>query len=109
MPRKTRKAAAAVTAAPPSIPKELIDQFFTGPMSIEAVHAASMAFKKALIKCAAWGPSCLIAGATRLGRPGPRRPATTAAAPAARWSTPTTAQSAETCRRYIKRRTRKGR
>lgn len=31
-------------------PQELIDQFVNGPMSAEAVHAASMAFKKALIE-----------------------------------------------------------
>ena len=31
-------------------PKELIDQFVNGPMSAEAVNAASMAFKKALIE-----------------------------------------------------------
>src|SRR5512146_2468106 len=49
MPRKTKTAAAAA-AAMPSIPKELIDQFVTGPMSAEAVNAASMAFKKALIE-----------------------------------------------------------
>mgnify|MGYP003584369084 CR=1 FL=1 len=46
--RKTTKAAAA--ARLPSIPKELIDQFVKGPMSAEAVQAASMAFKKALIE-----------------------------------------------------------
>ena len=40
---------AAMTALP-SIPKELIDQFVTGPMSGEAVNAASVAFKKALIE-----------------------------------------------------------
>ena len=34
----------------PSIPKELIDHFVSGPMSAEAVNAASMAFKKALIE-----------------------------------------------------------
>ncbi len=34
----------------PTIPQELIDQFVTGPMSAEAVQAASMAFKKALIE-----------------------------------------------------------
>ena len=45
MPSKTRKAAAA--QALPTIPKELIDQFVNGPMSAEAVNAASMAFKKA--------------------------------------------------------------
>lgn len=49
MPRKTKTAAAAETALPP-IPKEWIDQFVTGPMSAEAVNAASVAFKKALIE-----------------------------------------------------------
>ena len=34
----------------PAIPQELIDQFVTGPMSAEAVQAASMAFKKAPIE-----------------------------------------------------------
>jgi putative transposase len=48
--RKTTKAAAAAAAALPSIPKELIDQFVTGPMSAEAVQSVSMAFKKALIE-----------------------------------------------------------
>ena len=48
--RKTTKAALAAVAAMPSIPKGLIDQFVTGPMSAEAVNAASMAFKKALIE-----------------------------------------------------------
>jgi transposase-like protein len=53
MPSKTKTknaAIAAKTAALPSIPKELIDQFVKGPMSAEAVNAASMAFKKALIE-----------------------------------------------------------
>lgn len=53
MPSKTKlknAAIAAKTAALPTIPKELIDQFVTGPMSAEAVNAASMAFKKALIE-----------------------------------------------------------
>ena len=45
--RKTTKAAEAAAAALPPIPKELIDRFVTGPMSAEAVQAASMAFKKA--------------------------------------------------------------
>ena len=48
MPSKTRKSKAA--QALPTIPKELIDQFVNGPMSAEAVNAASMAFKKALIE-----------------------------------------------------------
>ena len=54
MPRKTKTADPA-TAALPSIPKELIDQFVTGPMSMEAVQTASMAFKKALIERALGG------------------------------------------------------
>jgi transposase-like protein len=48
--RETTKAAMAAAAAMPSIPKELIDQFVTGPMSAEAANAASMAFTKALIE-----------------------------------------------------------
>lgn len=48
--RKTTKAALAAAARMPSIPKELIDQFVTGPMSPEAVQDISMAFKKALIE-----------------------------------------------------------
>jgi putative transposase len=53
MPSKTKSknaAIAAKTAALPTIPKELIDQFVKGPMSADAVNAASMAFKKALIE-----------------------------------------------------------
>ena len=48
--RKMTKAAEAAVAALPLIPEELIDQFVTGPMSAEAVNAASLAFKKALIE-----------------------------------------------------------
>jgi hypothetical protein len=55
MKRKATKAAEAAVAALPPIPKELIDQFVTGPMSAEAVQAASMAFKKALIERALGG------------------------------------------------------
>ncbi|WKB56084.1 IS256 family transposase [Eleftheria terrae] len=46
MPSKKKPPAAAL----PTIPKELVDQFVKGPMSAEAVQAASMAFKKALIE-----------------------------------------------------------
>ncbi|TDF93321.1 IS256 family transposase, partial [Paraburkholderia guartelaensis] len=49
MPRKPKTSPEALTALP-SIPKELIDQFVKGPMTAEAVHAASAAFKKALIE-----------------------------------------------------------
>jgi len=48
MPIKTSKK--KLVAALPSIPKEMIDQFVSGPMSAEAVNAATMAFKKALIE-----------------------------------------------------------
>jgi hypothetical protein len=41
VPRKT-KAATAAAAALPSIPRKLIDQFVSGPMSAEVVDAASM-------------------------------------------------------------------
>ncbi|MFM2112226.1 MAG: hypothetical protein RLZZ271_886 [Pseudomonadota bacterium] len=53
MPSKTKlknAAIAARSAALPKIPAELIDQFVTGPMTGEAVNAASLAFKKALIE-----------------------------------------------------------
>src|SRR5258706_8453112 len=43
-------AIAAKSAALPSIPKELLDQFVSGPMTADAVNAASMAFKKALVE-----------------------------------------------------------
>ena len=48
MPSKTSKKKAVVTL--PAIPKDIIDQFVSGPMTAEAVNAASMAFKKALIE-----------------------------------------------------------
>ena len=48
MPR-TRKTRAS-DAALPVIPSELIDQIVKGPMSADAVNAASKAFKKALIE-----------------------------------------------------------
>ncbi len=48
MPAKKKAAKAA--AALPQIPKELIDALCAGPMTGEAVNAATMAFKKALIE-----------------------------------------------------------
>ena len=48
MPSKTSKQKAA--AALPIIPKEFIDRMVSGPMDAEAINAASMAFKKALIE-----------------------------------------------------------
>ena len=58
MPSRTREknaAIAAKTAALPTIPKELVDQFVRGPMTAEAIQDASMAFKKALIERALEG------------------------------------------------------
>lgn len=43
---KAKKAAPAL----PTIPKEVLDQFGQGAMSAEAINAASMAFKRALIE-----------------------------------------------------------
>ena len=48
MPRIKKNRAA--DAALPVIPSELIDQIVKGPMSADAVNAASKAFKKALIE-----------------------------------------------------------
>ena len=48
MPVSTKRGKTQVDL--PTIPKELIDQFVNGPMSAQAVNAASMAFKKALIE-----------------------------------------------------------
>ncbi len=48
--RKTTKAALVAAARMPSIPKEIIDQFVTGPMTATAVNDLSMAFRKALIE-----------------------------------------------------------
>jgi putative transposase len=53
MPSRTKQKNAEIaarSAALPKIPKELIDQFVAGPMSGEAVNAATAAFKKALIE-----------------------------------------------------------
>lgn len=58
MPSKTKTknaAIAAKTAALPTIPKELLDQFTKGPMTAEAIADASVAFKKALIERALGG------------------------------------------------------
>jgi len=57
-PKKPRKPAAGTPENPlPSMPRELIDQFLAdgSTMSAEAVQAASMAFKKALIERAMQG------------------------------------------------------
>lgn len=49
MPSKVRKLERAV-AKLPTIPKELVERFLSGPMTQEAVNAASLAFKQALIE-----------------------------------------------------------
>jgi putative transposase len=48
--RKTTEAALALEAQMPEVPKELIDRFVSGPMTADAVNAATLAFKKALIE-----------------------------------------------------------
>ena len=56
MPIKpSKRSKKAAPAALPSIPKGLIDQFVSGPMTAEAVNSATMAFKKALIERALGG------------------------------------------------------
>jgi len=50
MPTKTSRKRAVLEL--PSIPKEVIEHFVSGPMSADAVNAATMAFKKALIESA---------------------------------------------------------
>jgi len=47
MPSKKRTGTPVVF---PSVPKELVDHFVSGPMSAEAISAAGVAFKKALIE-----------------------------------------------------------
>ena len=47
MPSKARKLDRTV-AKLPSIPKELVNQFLTGPMTGEAINAAGLAFKQAV-------------------------------------------------------------
>jgi transposase-like protein len=51
MPRKPKTRQADL----PSIPQELLAQFGNGPMTAEAINAASLAFKKALIERALGG------------------------------------------------------
>jgi len=49
MPSRAKQIDRAV-ANLPSIPKDLVNQFLTGPMTGEAINAASLAFKQALIE-----------------------------------------------------------
>jgi putative transposase len=49
MPSKIKKLERDVGRLP-SIPKELVNQFLTGPMTGEAINAAGLAFKQALIE-----------------------------------------------------------
>ena len=72
MPNRTKKLDRTV-ASLASIPKELVAQFLTGPMTGEAIDAAGIAFKQALIEAS------LNAGLTHhLGyAPGADRPAST--------------------------------
>lgn len=49
MPIRTKQSSGAL-ALIPAVPKELLDHFVSGPMSAEAISAAGVAFKKALIE-----------------------------------------------------------
>ncbi|MFZ4748559.1 MAG: IS256 family transposase, partial [Sphingomonas sp.] len=49
MPIKAKKTSVAPVVLP-SVPKELVDHFVSGPMSAEAITAAGVAFKRALIE-----------------------------------------------------------
>jgi len=51
MPSKAKRVDRAVSNLP-SIPKELVSHFLTGPMTGEAINAAGAVFKKALIEAA---------------------------------------------------------
>ncbi len=51
MPRKPK----AKPAELPAIPPELLEQFGNGPMTAESIHAASLAFKKAVFERALGG------------------------------------------------------
>ena len=51
MPRKPKNPPAEL----PTIPAELLEQFGNGPMTADAINAASLAFKKALIERALGG------------------------------------------------------
>ncbi|GAB1411817.1 hypothetical protein MASR1M97_05530 [Candidatus Desulfobacillus denitrificans] len=81
MPSKTSKKKASVEL--PRIPKEVIEQLVSGPMTAEAVNAASMAFKKALIE-RALGRSSPTTWATRRGPKSRPTPTTIATGRAAR-------------------------
>ena len=83
MKRKTTQAAKATAASMPLIPKELIDHFVSGPMSAEAVNAASTAFKRALIERALGAELSHHLGYAP-GAAKPEEAATTATAPAPR-------------------------
>lgn len=60
MPTKKKPASEAPRDLP-SIPKELIDQFVSGPMSAEAIQDAPLAFKKALIERALGAGAIILA------------------------------------------------
>ena len=65
----------------PSIPKELVAQFLTGPMTGEAINAAGIAFKQALIE-ASLNAELTHTWATRQARRNRRhRPTTATASP----------------------------
>ena len=82
MPSRAKKLDRAV-AKQPSIPKELIAQFLTGPMTGEAINAAGIAFKQALIEASLNAALTHHLGATRRARTvrSPRPTSATASPP----------------------------
>jgi hypothetical protein len=64
MPRKAKNLAREQSSVP-EIPKELLDQFVTGPMTAEAVEAVMRKFKKAVIERALGTAIIAMAAAPR--------------------------------------------
>ena len=82
MPRKTKDLTSEQSSTP-EIPKELLDQFVTGPMTAQAVEALMGKFKKAVIERALSGELPPI-WATRREPPSRMRTAIIVMAPAPR-------------------------
>ena len=78
MPSRAKKVDRDV-ARLPSIPKELVSLFLTGPMTGEAINEAGIAFKKALIEASLNAELSHHLGYTP-GRTSRTRPPTTATA-----------------------------
>ena len=80
MPSRAKKLDRAV-AKLPSIPQELVEQFLTGPMTEEAINAAGIAFKQALIEASLNAELSHHLGYRPARRSRRRRPTSATAAP----------------------------